>query len=421
MRVDLAIVGAGTAGAALAGFAAARGLRVVCLERRKATDAGARWVNGVPAWAFERAGLSRPRGPELFGDGHAVHLIAGSGPRRVTVPRHDVLEVDMRHLVERLQRSARDCGAELFEDTRVTGFDGRALETTRGPISARWFVDASGLAGARLLGQPRVHARDICVAAQEVRAVRDVGAARAFFERHAVSVGDTACFTGLAGGFSVLNLRLSGDRLGILTGSIPGEGHASGGELLRRFVDDHAFVGERCFGGARAIPLSRPRDLLARDNVAVLGDAACQVFSAHGSGIGAGLLAARLLADVVAAERPLHEYAVKWHRTYGPLFATFEAFRRFSQRLSAAELERMMEVGLLDVHGARAGLEQRLPAPSPGVAARALRGAVADRRLGLAIAGVLSRGAVAAALYRRYPDDPAALPEWSRSARRLLG
>lgn len=65
MRADLAIVGAGTAGAAVAALGARAGLDVVCLERRALGDAGARWVNGVPAWCFQAAGLDLPADEEL--------------------------------------------------------------------------------------------------------------------------------------------------------------------------------------------------------------------------------------------------------------------------------------------------------------------------------------------------------------------
>ncbi|MCC6901570.1 MAG: NAD(P)-binding protein [Polyangiaceae bacterium] len=421
MHADLAIVGAGTAGAALAFFAAKRGLRVVCLERRAAREAGARWVNGVPGWAFDAAGLDRPRDAEVFGAGHEMHLLAGFGPRRVTIRGHDVLELDMRALVERLQSLAREHGATLVENARVIGFDGRTLDTSAGRVTARWYADASGLAGARLLEQARVNASDLCAAAQEVRAVSDLAGARAFFERHQVDAGHTACFTGVAGGFSVINVRLAGDRVGILTGSIPGAGHPAGQAILDRFVADQKWIGARLFGGARAIPLRRPLDVLARGNVALIGDAACQVFSAHGSGIGAGMIAARLLADALAEGREPHDYAVAWHRQYGGLFATFDSFRRFSQSLGERDLDRMMAAGLLDEHSARAGLEQRLPRPTPGVVVGALRGVATERRLALRLVPALARGAAAAAHYARYPDDPRALGEWSARAARIMG
>lgn len=421
MRVELAIVGAGTAGAALAARAASHGLSVALVERRPRGAAGARWINGVAGWTFDESGVSRPRGDELFGSGHAFHLIAGRGPTRVVVADHDVLEVDMRLLVTRLQDSALQAGAQLLDETRVTGFDGQRLSTTRGDVQARWFVDASGLAGARLLETPRVSRNELCVAAQEVRRLDDPKAAAAFFAEHGVPLGDTLCFTGVEGGFSVVNLRVVGDRVSLLTGSIPGEGRASGREMLSEFVAQNRWIGSLLFGGARAIPLRRPVDRLARGNVALLGDAGCQVFSAHGSGIGAGLLAARLLADRLAGGGDLHGYAVDWHRRYGALFASYAAFRRFSQSLDAEGLRTMMRLALIDDSSARAGLEQRLPAPSLGLVARALRTARSEPRLFGRLARAAAESAAARVLYASYPEDPSALPDWSARATRWFG
>jgi len=420
MRADLAIVGAGTAGAALAALAAEAGISVVCLERRRLSEAGARWVNGVPGWAFDEAGIERSSGSELRGAGHTFHLLAGWGPKGLALPDHELLEVDMRMLVERLQARAQSAGARLVGETRVTAIEGRRLHTTAGPVDAHWVVDASGFAGARLLDQPRVSASDLCAAAQEVRTVTDLPAAREFFERHAVRPGETLCFTGVAGGFSVVNVRLDSEGVSILTGSIPGDGHVSGVELLARFVADHPWVGDVIFGGARAIPLRRPLDRLVQGNVALIGDAACQVFSAHGSGIGAGLVAARMLTDVLSTGRPLHAYATEWQRRFGGLFAAYDAFRRFSQRLGPRELERMLDSGLLDVDSALAGLGQRLPRLKPTQVRRALRGVLAERRIAFDLTKTLVRTGAALAHYARYPDEPAALPSWSRRAAWLL-
>ena len=51
-----------------------------------------------------------------------------------------------------------------------------------------------------------------------------------------------------------------------------------------------------------------------------LGDVAGQVFSAHGSGIGAGLVAARMVGEALAKGRP-YDYAVAWQRRFGGTFA----------------------------------------------------------------------------------------------------
>ena len=105
---------------------------------------------------------------------------------------------------------------------------------------------------------------------------------------------------------------------------------------------------------------SRPASL-TDERVALIGDAGCQVFAAHGSGIGYGLIAARLLADTLAAGAPLHHYAKAWHRQYGGLFAAYDLFRRLSQTLTVPDLERMMDSGLMDPDTVRFGMAQTMP------------------------------------------------------------
>jgi flavin-dependent dehydrogenase len=360
MQLDLVIVGAGTAGAALAMHAARAGLRVVCVERRPLDQAGARWVNGVPCWMFHEAGIVEPAGEERVAAGEPFHLLAGWGPMRVIVRKHDMVDVDMRLLVARLQREAVQAGADLRGEVTVHGLSGDALATSTGELRARWIVDASGLAGARLLEQPRLSPSDLCAAAQQVRQVRDPAGARAFLARQEVEPGTTLCFSAVAGGYSIVNVRVEGDRVSLLTGSVPAQGHPGGAQLLASFVSEQPWIGDRLFGGARAIPLRRPQ-LLARGPVALLGDAGTQVFSAHGSGIGLGLVAARQLADALASGAGPEGYARDFHRRWGTLLASYDLLRRASQRLSARHVGWMMRSGLMNESSVRAALEQRLP------------------------------------------------------------
>jgi flavin-dependent dehydrogenase len=420
VRYDVAIIGAGTAGAAAALCCARRGLRTVCVERRALDRAGARWVNGVPRWCFAEAGLDAPAAEELRDAGEPFHLVAGWGPARVSVEAHDVLGCDMRLLVARLQRLAREAGAELREQEPVRALEGDALVTQRGRIRARVIVDASGLSGARVGAPSPLVRRDLCAAAQQVRRVRDAGAARGFFEAHGVAPGHTLCFSGVSGGFSIVNVRLDADGVTLLTGGIPADGHASGSQLLASFAARHAWIGERLFGGARAIPLGRPHVPLATERVALLGDAACQVFGAHGSGVGAGLVAAKLLADTLAESGDPRVYAAAWMRRWGGLFAVSDLLRRFAQRLEPRDVEHLIGGGLLAAASVRAGLEQRmppLPAPTPA-RLRALAGAPhLARRLAL-LAG---RVVLARALYARFPRAAGAQARWSRFEARALG
>src|SRR5690554_2477992 len=106
-QVDVIIVGAGSTGAAAALLCAQRGLSTRCLERAALADAGACWVNGVPASAFDIAGIAPPAAPELRAQGVDFHLFAGWGPERIVMRGLDLMEVDMRRLVTRLQAEAQ--------------------------------------------------------------------------------------------------------------------------------------------------------------------------------------------------------------------------------------------------------------------------------------------------------------------------
>lgn len=421
MRFDVAIVGAGTAGAGAAWQCARRGLRTICIDARPLDQAGARWVNDVARWLFEAAEIPLPQGEELRGHDAPFHLLAGWGPERVVMRQRSVLEIDMRMLVARLQAMAADAGAELRGGVRVLGRVGDRLDTDHGPLRADVFVDASGLAGSRLLATPTVPREHICAAAQAVHAVVDQAAARAYFERHQVPVGETLCFTGIAGGYSIINARLEGDELSILTGSIPADGHRSGRALLDRFVAEHPWIGAERFGGARAIPIRRPFDRLADDRVALLGDAGCQVFSAHGSGIGLGLLAGRMLADSLANGEGPSGYQRRFLREHGGVLAAYDIFRRYSQRMPDGELAILMRAGLLDAESASAATAQRLPALDLQLAKSKLEAVTRAPTQALALAQVGARMAAVIGLYRAYPETPERLRHWSRAVARIVG
>jgi flavin-dependent dehydrogenase len=429
MQFDVAIVGAGTAGAGAAWQCAKRGMRVLCLDAGPLDHAGARWVNGVPLWQLDAAELPRPTGAELLGDDPPMHLVAGWGPERVVVAGRGVVELDMRELVARLQSLAQQAGAELRGGVRVLGLahdlaDAR-LETSAGPVRAELIIDASGLAGARLAPRPTIAREHLCAAAQAVHAITDLPAARDWFARHSVPEGDALCFAGIAGGYSILNVRLHGDTLSILTGSIPAEGHPSGRALIDRFVAEHAWVGTQQFGGARAIPIRRPFDRLVHARVGLLGDAASQVFSAHGSGIGFGLIAGRMLAEALARGHGLAGYERAFLREHGGLLAGYDIFRRFSQRLPVADLARLMQVGLLDAQSSLAGTAQRWPAPFEQLDAlpNKLEGLARAPAQAVALARIGARMTEVAGLYRVYPGSGAGWPAklWSRAVARIVG
>jgi flavin-dependent dehydrogenase len=403
-NVDVLIVGAGTAGAACAWHAARHGLSVLCLDAGPFDRAGARWVNGISARLFDEADIPAPEGEELRGGNGPFNMFLGFSDQRIRVTGHRHLEVDMRHLVARLQEGAREAGATLVNGVRVRAIEGRQAQTDAGHVVADVVVDASGMSGLNLLGAPKVRPRDICAAAQWVCRVRDRDRALAFLDRYGCTEHETLCFSGVEGGYSILNVQVEGDEVALLSGSIPGEGHRSGQKLIDDFVASSGFVGEPIFGGKRPIPLGRPLVALARGQHAAIGDAGRQVFAAHGSGIGAGMTAGRMLAEAVAHGGGPEAYNVAWQRTHGGLFAAYDVFRRFSQRLDLDDLGRLFRAGVLDSTGVAAGLTQQFPAPDPSLVARIGPAIARAGRPGVELAKTGVKMGLLRALYSTYPE-----------------
>jgi flavin-dependent dehydrogenase len=405
LDVDVLVVGAGSAGAATALALAQGGRRVMLVDKRERGTTGARWVNAVPRWCFERSGFGVPGSGALFkahapASGGAMHLVAPSGRARVVMRGVDNLHVDMRGLVADLLARAEAAGALLrrghVTDVVIEGDRARAVSfedgSTRFTVRARLIVDASGIGGAvrrrvDVLARacPDAEPRDRCVAAQAQYEVRDRDALAGFLARHGLQPGDDVAFPGVAGGYSTLTLFTRPDlsEVGVLTGSIPALGVVDGGALLDRFVAGAPFLGAQLYGGRGAIPLRRPYTTLGAGGVALVGDAACQVYSSHGSGVGVGLLAARALAESVGSEddpggsAALDAYGRRFRGAHGGLLAASDAFRRHVQGLGPDDLDRMIGTGLLDESLASAALEQRSARPdlafllaAPGRAAR---------------------------------------------------
>lgn len=409
-------MGAGSAGASLAGHLARAGREVLLLDRRPRGATGARWVNGVPAWMFEVAGVDAPRGDELFKHGGAF-VMRPLGAKTTVAHREsgELLHVDMRRLVDRLvdeavglgvrfvRASVRDASIERDRATVCADFVGGESAT----LHARLVVDASGLGAVvrRTCGAAgmvaAVDRHDICGAAQYQFEITRPDALVEWLEAHDAVPGDDVAIPGVAGGYSTLTLftRPELDEVGILAGSIPALGVANGAKLIARFVETVDWLGERTFGGHGAIPVRRPLRCLGASRVALVGDAACQVYGTHGSGVGIGLIASRVLADSIASSRDpgaassLADYGRRFRNEWGGLLAASDTLRRFAQRSPPELAAAALDAGLIDAETFSAALLQRPMRPSrrslEALVGRSARSPIVAARFGPAIARAL--------------------------------
>ena len=442
-RVDVVVVGAGTAGANAAYQLARRGRSVVLLERRPAAAGGAQWHNGILDWQLEAAGLEPSRPPERVAERRTTHLVGPDGSRGPSVADGPVVEADMARLGARLRALALDAGVEVVDEVGAVEVElagGRpvAVGTARGRFAASLLVDASGRAGvvrsavpALAEACPPAGGAELCATSDSTLRIADRDGAKRFLERHGADAGDAVTMVGCNGGWSTRAITVSEDleTVALLVGCVATGTYGNPARMEAEAGAAEPWMGEAHERAAGLIPLRRPYARLGAPGVALVGDAGCQVFPAHGSGIGIGLIAGRLLADAVAehddpgADGAVAAYQEDFHRAHGGVLAAYDAVRRMSTALGEDGVAGMVRAGVLDEASSRAGLDQRWPALSVPQLAR--RGSRLARHPGLAarIVPWLVRAQVAHALAPRHPraTDQAAVARWDARLARVLG
>ena len=451
LQRDVVVVGAGTAGAAAAWQLARRGLRVTVLKRRSRAAAGARWVNGVPPWTFDAAGIPRSEPPELVGDSGALLLRGRDDRGQMRIETGQPWAVDIRRLVERLQGMAVDAGAELLdraalrevelEGDRPVAVHVTAADTGGGDrelrVAAQLFVDASGLRGALRSRIPALAARTPAVGRDHVIEaihhtceVDDLPAMEGFLAHHGVRPGDALGWLGVGVGLSTVTVRTPRDlaHVELLAGTAGADPGAPAARLLVDFKRRERWIGPRLFGGSGTIPVRRPYDQLGAAGVALVGNSACQVFPAHGSGTGAGLIAGRTLAEVVTtfddmgSADAVWAYQARFHHGLGSVLAAYDVFRRMSAQATGEEVSAMLEAGLIEPSASLDALQQHMPSPGPRSVARTVLGALRAPRHAARVLPALARMHAVHALYGEHPQhrDENALRRWSRRVAALF-
>ncbi len=444
---DAVVLGAGSAGSAAAAFLAEAGLRTALVDAQAPSRAGAGWVNAVPFWFYDRAGIARPRPPEAVSPGKALVMRSVRDTGGFRIDPAPAPTVDMALLVERIRRQARDAGVRIaapvreirirFEGERPVEMAGVHVPEDGPPLRLEWrarlFVEATGLGGFLRQQVPLLRrdcpvpgGEDLCAAIQEDCEVTDRQAASAFLEERGMVPGDVAGWVGVRGGYStgMVHVHEGLDRAGLLIG-VTGDGrNGTAGEFLAAWKARFPFLGRGLRTGAGLIPVRRPLDRLVAPGVACVGDAACQVFPGHASGVGMGLLAARMLAEAcgAGAEDPgalevLWRYASRFQRTHGPILGAFDVFRRMVWNMPEEDVQALTDLGFVGPGATRMALSQRIGVPDPGELFRLGSGSLRRPDLAARLARTGPRMAAVAALYRAYPEspDPASLARWSRA------
>jgi menaquinone-9 beta-reductase len=419
--VEVAIIGAGIAGSHLAGLLVKNGISTVLVDRRSLDKAGPHWINAVPGWMFDAAGVERPQGEELFDQNDRFIIRAPNKKTRLNVTDLGVLDVHMKHLGTRLKQNfiQQKGSSRVLEATIIGGrcTAGRLCEvvgeTQEGKtitIKAKLFVDASGFKAALRKNHPlaerlwpNVTRENSCTAAQVTLAINDRHGALNYLESHHINTGDVLSDVGFMGGYSLFRSQIDHglNHISLLCGVRALPQYDSAFNVIEQFKKEHPWIGTSFIEGRGAIPLNRPYHELVAPGLALLGDSACQVYSAHGSGIGVGLIAAKILADTICEAKHIDQdhgsievltaYQRKFHEKYYKRLYFSEHFRKFSQNLDENRMIQLIESGVLSERLAKQTLMQDDPHLPPSSIKPFLRSAVSSPRVFASMLPVFSR------------------------------
>jgi len=438
-RWDLVVAGAGPAGCALAAKVSARGASVLLLEKSEEPGAGRDWIVDVENSAFDAARVPAPVRGAVWHEPARNVMSSSDGTCTIDLRPAPLTPVRNDLYVKQLCSWAYESGVRVRMGCRVSGpviEEGHVCGVRTGADGgeehlAALVADCTGIGGTIRSKTPEdwglfraVSPDDIVLARREVRAV-DADLAAAAVEAGVLPDRVRVDRTAAHGAYSVETtyLDLEAGYIDILVGIRPGEGNLHPDERFKQLLSEWGFIGDRMFGNGGPIPLRRPWDSLAGEGLLVLGDSACQVIPAHGSGTASALIAADLASTAVMSslEKGIYDRAALWgysrafQSSRGALLAYYDTLRTFVDSLSGEDVDALLKKGVLSADEVFSGLVPEEFRPGPG--------ALLDKTIhGLSMPRLLARFALVGLKARkvkrhfeRYPESysPGALARWA--------
>lgn len=338
------VVGAGPAGSTTARYAAARGLRTLCLDKRR--EIGVPVQCGEYMAANEEVEALFPRGEEVASLYPLPESLkeAKTSVIRVRDPASRAYDVPFRgYTVSRdrvdkywAQLAERE-GAEFLLNCTVSRLQGTRVETSRGSFEGKVLVGADGphsrVAPSIGLHAPKTLAKAItCDVAGE-------------FDREALEI----IFGSLApGGYAWVIPKDGMANVGL------GVWHHYPGNLaslLQAFLDRRGYETEGWTGGW--VPEMGPVPQTVRQNVLLVGDAAGHVMPTNGGGVNLAMLCARIagnaIADHLQSGVPLTAYERRWRHVAGEQLAVGVTIKKFADAFFPSDLWLGLAMRLLGV------------------------------------------------------------------------
>ncbi len=442
-RVDVLIVGAGSAGCVTARRCAELGLRTLILEKKPRDLIGKKVCGDEISKAhFDATGIKYPTGSEVSSVVSGADVYPPSLTNELRVrgwQDFDGWTVDRLTFGQRLLSEALEAGASLMTECRVgkpilrgeqiIGVTYKDLTTNNeDQIMAKIVVDASGFAATIRnkiddeFVEKRVDKEDVALCYREIVELKyplaEPEVARVFLGGKYAPGGYAWIFPK---GPQTVNV-------GVGIGG--GKGRGSPKALYEEFKDEYPLL-HGCTvieSGGGAVPVRRPLMSLVGNGVAFVGDAALQANPIHGGGLGPGMRAGIILGEVAKeaiARRNLTisglwDYNVRYLRGFGRRLASLEIFRRLLQQVTDEDMDFGFEKRLLEAddlmaankgEGIPLSLSDKLKRVKRGIGRLSL---LRNLQKAAKLMKKIDR------LYREYPMSPSGFKKWNSAVLRII-
>jgi len=425
--IKIAVVGAGVGGVVCAFYLARNGYDVTVYERCSLDDVTYSWHDDIAVESFKDIGLGMPpenlyypkRNWTFVPPLSTMHVYAGlPQPTDVSISRRGLLHWLVAQAQAEGARFVFEKEASLWvEDDLVVG-----LTVDDQNIPYALVVDNAGVDSAIRRALP-----PSCGIRREAYRDEVFCAYRAFYRRReGVTVADNETNRVYllhegGKGISWCIADPTQPTVDVLIGRLGDLGEDTLATLLAKLREDNPILTDELTSGGAVyrIPVRHPAWRMVADGYASLGDSAFMTIPMLGSGMAAGMVAGRILAETVVdrqsvSKEALWHYQVAYYDFCGAEHCGVDVMKRWLLSADPADVRWLFESGVLSADNINAG------AAGENIKLRfgelVQKGVKGRKRLGLLLklSGLLGDCAKAVRLARRIPRvyDPAEIEAW---------
>lgn len=443
LKLDVIVIGAGTAGCLAAKTIAEAGLNVCLVERKRREEIGEKICgDALGEHHLKALGLEKPQSGELEKRIEGIKIYSPNLETVFTIQHEDFVGnlLNRRLFGQWLLKKALDSGTELYDLTQctkpifekdfVTGITAKKLKTGENiELKGKVIVDASGFLATIRHKLPKqmeieneIANEDVEACYREIRQLKQETAESKYCEIYLNQKATPGGYTWI---FPKNGAKVNTGMGICMRPHFPNPKS----QFYRHVLTRPLFEGSLLLdGGSWYDPTRRPLDNMVGNGVAILGDAASLVNPIHGGGIGPSMLSGHLAGKTIVealekgdvSKKSLWPYNCKYMEIYGGKQARLDIFRLLLVTSKDEDLNYGMNYKLLTEEDVlKAGLGEDFHLNITETAKRVFRGMRRVRFLNKLRLTVNTMKQVKIH-YENYPQTPNHFKEWKTETETLF-